>query len=183
MTKVSLQLLIPPDPDTPTPDHTNRTQDMINISIFADPTTEDAENVCHLCKKRLKNGTGKKINLCSCCKKHQIAVTNKSSCVTNESSNLNVGTAECQQLRSFSDVKLQINDAYEHIIKWRRNLFTLPKGRAGKMFVQEITDLIQSWCNKTKWRKIALKAVMIMPSLLLQKVSPKSKSSENKKTP
>ena len=50
----------PPDPDTPAPDHTNRTQDMINISIFADPTTEEAENVCHLCKKQFKNGTGKK---------------------------------------------------------------------------------------------------------------------------
>ena len=49
------------------------------------------------------------------------------------------------------------------------------------MFVREITDLIHSWCIKTKWREIALKAVMIMPSLLLQKVSPKSKSSENKK--
>ena len=33
---------LPPEPDTPAPDHTNRTQDMINISIFADPTTEDA---------------------------------------------------------------------------------------------------------------------------------------------
>ena len=48
-----------PDPP-PDPDHTNRTQDMINISIFADPTTEGAENVCHLCKKRFKKGTGKK---------------------------------------------------------------------------------------------------------------------------
>ena len=40
-----------PDPDEPSPDYTTKTQDMINISTFADPTTIEAESVCHLYKK------------------------------------------------------------------------------------------------------------------------------------
>ena len=59
-------------------------------------------------------------------------------------------------------------------------MFTLPKGRGGKLFVKEMTDLINSWCNKSEWRGIAMKALMIIPSLLLQKPSPKSKSHVNK---
>ena len=81
---------------------------------------------------------------------------------------------------TFTEIKHEVNNAYEHIVKWRRNMFTLPKGHAGKLFVKEMSNLINAWCHKTEWREISLKSLMILPSLLLQKASPKSKSSENK---
>ena len=59
-------------------------------------------------------------------------------------------------------------------------MLALPKGRGGKLFVKEMTVLINSWCNKSEWRGIAMKSLMIMPSLLLQKPSPKSKNHVNK---
>ena len=72
----------------------------------------------------------------------------------------------------------RVNAAYEVIVKWKRNLFDLPKGNNGKKFIDEITNQINTWCN-TKDEK-PLKMIMIMPSLLLQKASKKSKGKENK---
>ena len=86
-----------------------------------------------------------------------------------------------QQTNSpFTEIKHEVNNVYEHIVKWKRNMFTLPKRHAGKLFVKEISNLINAWCQKTEWREVSLKSLMILPSLLLQKASPKYKSSENK---
>ena len=74
--------------------------------------------------------------------------------------------------------KDRINAAYEVIVKWRRNLFDLPKGNSGKEFITVLTKLINTWCN-TKDDKF-LTMIMILPSLLLQRASRKTKGRENK---
>ena len=43
-----------------------------------------------------------------------------------------------------------------------------------------MSSLINKWNDKTIWRDMSFKALTIMPNLLLQKTSPKSKSKENK---
>ena len=65
---------------------------------------------------------------------------------------------------------------YYAIVFWRRNLFTLPSGAAGKIFIKESTRLINAWSMKSSIRPVALKLLNLMPALLLQKTSPKSKS-------
>ena len=67
---------------------------------------------------------------------------------------------------------------YEEITKWRRNLFKLPKGNAGKRFVTNMTKLIVGWIGTNDDNK--LKMLMSMPNLLLQRTSKKSKARENK---
>ena len=47
---------------------------------------------------------------------------------------------------------------------------------------EEMTKLVNSWTYKSDLQAIALKALMIMPSLLLQKASLNSKSKENSET-
>ena len=79
-----------------------------------------------------------------------------------------------------NDLKVQVNEAYESVVYWRKNLFELPKGKNGKEFVNEMTIWIDRWSNKTKYRNFAFKALSIMPNLLLQRTSQKSKSHENK---
>ena len=74
----------------------------------------------------------------------------------------------------------EINEAYEIVIHWRKNIFELPKGKSGKLFITEITKFIQSWCNKDSNREIAFKAIAIMPHLLLQKTAQKLKAKELK---
>ena len=63
----------------------------------------------------------------------------------------------------------EINDAYEKMTIWRKNLFQLPKGRHGKKICNEMTKQIDLWCINSPFRKISMKCLMIMPNLLLQR--------------
>ena len=73
-----------------------------------------------------------------------------------------------------------VNIAYEEIVKWRRNIFNILKGSTGKDFISEMTQHIVYWNIKSGNHSFALKAFMIMPSLLLQKHDHKAKEVENK---
>ena len=66
------------------------------------------------------------------------------------------------------DVDNEAIEAYEEIVKWRKNIFMIPTGKIGKQFVQRMKDHIDSWCNEDKSGQMALKYVMIMPQILLQ---------------
>ena len=70
---------------------------------------------------------------------------------------------------------------YSEVIKWKKNLFLLPSGRAGKGFIIEIKRLVDLFVNKTPYYKLALNALMVMVPLLLQKPSKNSKSSDHVK--
>ena len=61
-------------------------------------------------------------------------------------------------------------------------LFLLPTAAVGKQFVEEMTRLVNCWTNKSDLETIALKALMIVPGLLLQKTSLNSKLKENSET-
>ena len=59
-------------------------------------------------------------------------------------------------------------EAYEHVAHWRKNLFSLPSGKTGNLYIQELTQNINNWCADID-RKNSIYKIMIMPSLLLQK--------------
>ena len=73
----------------------------------------------------------------------------------------------------------RINIAYEQIVKWRRNIFMLPSGKARKAFISELARLYQSYADKSPLECIALKACSVMQSLLLQKPHAKSETKEH----
>ena len=77
------------------------------------------------------------------------------------------------------EVEASINSMYEQIVHWRKNLFMVPSGAAGKSYIKEVTRLINSWNENSPLKSIALKAVHIMPSLLLQKPSKNSKTKDH----
>ncbi|CAB4031314.1 Hypothetical predicted protein [Paramuricea clavata] len=62
-----------------------------------------------------------------------------------------------------------INDAYEKIVPWKRNVFLVPSGRVGKSFIQELARIYQAFADTSPLECIALKACSVMQSLLLQK--------------
>ena len=68
-----------------------------------------------------------------------------------------------------------LNEAYEKTVFWRKNLFTLPTGNAGKKYIKEVTKLLNTWTQDTPLRSISLKAIYTMSALLLQKPSKTSK--------
>ena len=56
----------------------------------------------------------------------------------------------------------QVSDAYEEIVDWRRN------GKVGREFVQELGRMISAYGDGAAFECVAIKAAMIMCSLLLQ---------------
>ena len=52
-----------------------------------------------------------------------------------------------------------LNDAYEKIVHWKRNLFMMSCGAAGKKYIEEITRLLKLWIQDSPLKSIALKAI------------------------
>ena len=69
-----------------------------------------------------------------------------------------------------------LTDVYKKIVHWKRNLFMMSIGVARKKYVEEITHLLKLWIQDSPLKSIALKAIYVMPALLLQKPSKNSKS-------
>ena len=55
----------------------------------------------------------------------------------------------------------------------------VPTGAAGKKFIDETSRLLDQWTNNTPLKNIALKAIHVMPALLLQKPSKTSKAKDH----
>ena len=72
-----------------------------------------------------------------------------------------------------------LNNAYEKIVKWKKNLFMLSSGAAGKKYVEEVTRLMKLWIKDTSLKSISLNADRVMPALLLQKPSKSSKAKDH----
>ena len=72
-----------------------------------------------------------------------------------------------------------VENAYNQAVHWRRNLFKVPLGKAGKQFVKELARLFQAFSDQTPLERIALKAAMLMPMLLFQKPHTTSKAKEH----
>ena len=68
---------------------------------------------------------------------------------------------------------------YEKFVHWKRNLFMMPSGAAGKKYIEEITRLLKLWIQDSPLKSIALKAVNVIPASLLQKPSKNSKSKDH----
>ena len=68
---------------------------------------------------------------------------------------------------------------YEKVVYWKKNLFLLPTGKSGKLYIDESAELLYSWVEGTALHNIAFKAIMVMPYLLLQKPSKNSKAKDH----
>ena len=74
-----------------------------------------------------------------------------------------------------------LNLIYDTIVYWKKNVVLLPTGAAGKNYIREVTRLIHAWFNDTQLKDVALKVVHVIPVLLLQKPSKKSKAKDHVK--
>ena len=78
-------------------------------------------------------------------------------------------------------IKDVIQATYNEIVTWRKNLFMVPRGKAGSDFIKEIARIIREFTTPTKWTRLALAKVHIFIPLMLQKPSPKSKAKDHAK--
>ena len=83
---------------------------------------------------------------------------------------------EAKEGRSFA---CALNRVYDEIVQWKRNLFKVPSGNAGKAFVRELSRMFNAYAEGSALECVAMKAAMTMPALLLQKPSSRSKAREH----
>ena len=69
--------------------------------------------------------------------------------------------------------------AYEQVVHWRRNVFLIPFGKPGKLFVKELARLYQAFAEDTALSSIALMACSVLQPLLLQKPHKNSKANDH----
>ena len=74
------------------------------------------------------------------------------------------------------DFKQSLDATFSEAVHWRPNLFKLPYGNIGKVFVSELARLFKAFAAGSALESVALKAALVMPILLLQKPSQKAKT-------
>ena len=78
-----------------------------------------------------------------------------------------------------ADFAHAIDCAYAEIVHWRRNVFLVPSGKAGKEFIRELTSLFSAYAQGSAVESVALTAIMVACATLLQKPHPASKCSDH----
>ena len=72
-----------------------------------------------------------------------------------------------------------MKDVQQECSNWRKNLFCIPFGAAGKCFVCKQARLYKAYAAGTALESAALGAAMVMPQLLLQRLHGNSKLKEH----
>src|SRR4051812_24832373 len=80
-----------------------------------------------------------------------------------------------------ADIIRDVNQAFETIAKWRKNVFRLPSGSTGKHFTQAKAQMYAEYGERSPMECIALKAAAIMTPLLLQQPAAKPAYRDNVK--
>ena len=73
----------------------------------------------------------------------------------------------------------KLNVIYDIVVYWKKNLLMFLAGRAEKNYIDKITLLLNAWIQDPAMKHITLKVIMVMPSLILQKPSPRSKVNDH----
>ena len=72
-----------------------------------------------------------------------------------------------------------MKETFDEVVHWRRNLFQVPSGSAGKAFIAELARLYQAYADGSSLESVALMACSVAPILLLQKPGRTSKSKDH----
>lgn len=56
----------------------------------------------------------------------------------------------------------RVEQIYEKIVYWKRNLFLLPSGKTGRIFTDETVRLLNSWTERSALDNIPFKVVTVL---------------------
>ena len=65
------------------------------------------------------------------------------------------------------------------MVKWKKNLFRVPSGKAGQEFIDEVVKTLTLYLSGSHFESVALTMTMIIFPLLLQKPSKNSKAKDH----
>ena len=55
-----------------------------------------------------------------------------------------------------------VSQVYETVVFWRKNLFLLPSGKAGRKFIGEVSRLMSEWLHDSLLKDIEFKGIMVI---------------------
>ena len=144
---------------------------------------------CLNCNRAFETDKGRKIHLSRCQRTLSVPHTYSSSNIPTENNTFDFnGKIEplYPAVELFPNVNTEKADfikdviqCYEEIVHYRRNLFKVPSGKAGKQFIVELSFWIRQFNVASNINSVSLKTFMILPALLLQKPSAKSKAKQH----
>ena len=79
------------------------------------------------------------------------------------------------------EITEKVSAVYQEIVKWRKNMFLVPRGKSGLDFIKELTRLILLFVDSTKWERLSFSLVHIFLPIMLQKPSRNSKARDHAK--
>ena len=149
---------------------------------------------CNICQRALKTNRGLLQRLIFCRKRNREYNINSNTAI-NDSNNIVADNDNSASHDSNGDgdhetyfwnkirgtvFDKDLTDAYGKIVHWKRNLFIMPSGTVGKKYLEEKTACLwKLWIQNSSLKTVAIKAMHIMPVLLLQKPSKNSKSKDH----
>ena len=72
-----------------------------------------------------------------------------------------------------------IINAYNEIVRWKKNAFLVPYGKIGRDFIDQVTSHINDWNKSSDNFHMSLKATFVLLAAGLQKPGPKSKAKDH----
>ena len=136
-------------------------------------TQNNQGNECHICRSfRTNRGLLQHLNTF---RQRDTANLNASSNNESDENNDNEVQEPEQQHEDFywntvpqRIYQKDLEETYNQVVYWRKNIFMEPTGAAGKKFIDGISRLLNLWTNETPLKNIALKAIHVMLAPLLQ---------------
>ena len=150
----------------------DKTNKVLSPSQTDNRTSKESEIqfLCEFCSKKYELYSGLKRHQKNCAKPTQEVDINPS-----EATSIIVSQQHLTSRFEWGDYKepefvKMLNTVYDKVMFWRKNIFLLPSGRSGKLYIEETTRLINSWTHKSPLQDVALKAIMVMSNLLLPEI-------------
>ena len=72
-----------------------------------------------------------------------------------------------------------IDDAYNEVTTWRKNTFLVLYGKISRDFIDQLTKHIDNWNNRSPMQHFALKATIVLLTVVQQKPGQRSKAKEH----
>ena len=109
---------------------------------------------CEWCYRTFQSKSGRSLHQKKCKIKGRATENDNPSCKETFKESRNQSDQEQLQPKlwgnhTFYDLEQILTASYNEVTKWKKNLFKIPSGAAGKRFVEEMTRLINELNNKT----------------------------------
>ena len=144
-------------------------------------TQNSQGNECHICRRSFLTKKGLLQHLNTCCRRNTTNLNLSSNNKSNKNNDKEVQEPE-QQHEDFywktvpgGVEQKDLEEAHNQIVYWRKNIFMVLTGAAGKKFIDEITRLLHLLTSNMPLKNVVLKVIHVIPALLLQKPNKTSK--------